>query len=252
MALTIRKASRHGLQPARSVAVAAWGGGGGPIPPGKNVGWPGGGKDPSVRTFLRMSQSPHLILASASPRRRALLAGLGVAFVVIPAEVTEHEAANSDPRLMVRHNAALKADWVSTRHPQDFVLGADTTVCIDGIVLNKPRDLLEARGMLRRLSGRTHTVCTGLAVRRAEDGLAVDRVVESEVTFKPFDDIGIDRYLARVDPLDKAGAYAIQEGADLIIAGWRGSYTNIVGLPLEETKQILTGCGLVKDLRETL
>jgi septum formation protein len=193
---------------------------------------------------------PVLILASASPRRRELLSGLGVEFEVMPAEIAEHEASDSDPRKMVRHNAALKADWVAARRPDALVLGADTTVCIDRIVLNKPGDLAEARGMLRRLSGRTHTVYTGLALRRHCDRLALEAEAASEVTFKPLNEAAIDRYFSLVDPLDKAGAYAIQEETDLIIAGWRGSYTNIVGLPIEETKQILTRCGLCKDSRE--
>jgi septum formation protein len=192
-----------------------------------------------------------LILASASPRRRELLAGLGVAFEVMPAEVIEHEAPDSDPRAMVRHNAALKAEWVAARRPDALVLGADTIVFIDGVVLNKPRDLAEARAMLGRLSGCTHTVYTGLAVRRRRDRLAIDEGVASEVTFKPLDAATIARYVSLVNPLDKAGAYAIQEETDLIIAGWRGSYTNIVGLPVEETKQILTRCGLCQGLGET-
>lgn len=190
---------------------------------------------------------PALILASASPRRRELLAGMGLQFEVVAPEVTEYEAPEADPREMVRHNAALKADWVAARHPQALVLGADTTVFIDGLVLNKPRDLTDARAMLQRLSGRTHTVCTGIAVRRQHDGLALDAAAESEVTFKLLDNGIIDRYFGQVDPLDKAGAYAIQEATDLIIAGWRGSYTNIVGLPVETTKQILTRCGLCQD-----
>jgi septum formation protein len=194
---------------------------------------------------------PLLILASASPRRRELLAGLGVAFEVMPADITEHEEPDSDPRQMVRHNAALKADWVAARRPEAVVLGADTIVCIDHRVLNKPRDLAEARAMLRQLSGRTHLVCTGLAVRRVRDGLALDAVVDSAVTFKPIDDAIIDRYIAQVNPLDKAGAYAIQESSDLIIAKWSGSYTNIVGLPVEETKQILARCRLYRDLGDS-
>ena len=188
---------------------------------------------------------PRLILASASPRRRELLTQLGVAFDIVVAEVTEHEEASTDPRVMVAHNAALKADWVSARHPQAVVLGADTTVFIDGTALNKPRDGTEARAMLRRLSGRTHTVFTGLAVRRAEDGLRIDEGVASEVTFKVLDEAVIETYLARVNTLDKAGGYAIQEHGELIVAGQRGSLTNIIGLPLESTKQILTRCGLL-------
>src|SRR5262245_51111678 len=102
--------------------------------------------------MLLGQKTPELILASASPRRRELLGRIGLPFTVVPAEVTEHEAPDSDPRAMVRHNAALKADWVAARHPAATVIGADTTVFIDRTVLNKPRDATEARAMLRRLS----------------------------------------------------------------------------------------------------
>src|SRR5438128_9087853 len=162
---------------------------------------------------------PHLILASASPRRRELLAQLGLPFEVVVADVIEHEAPDADPRAMVAHNAALKADWVSARHPTAVVLGADTTVFVDNTVFNKPRDLAEARAMLRRLAGRTHTVYTGLAVRRLRQPLRIDEGAASEVTFKPLDDSTIDAYLARVHALDKAGGYAIQEHGELIVAG---------------------------------
>jgi septum formation protein len=190
--------------------------------------------------------SPRLILASASPRRKELLASLGLPFEVIPAEVTEHEAPDADPREMVRHNAALKAAWVAARHPDATVIGADTTVFIDRTVLNKPRDDAEARAMLRMLSGRTHTVFTGLAVCRQRDGLRLETGVASEVTFKVLDDPVIAEYLRRVHTLDKAGGYAIQEHGDLIVAGYTGSRTNIVGLPVEEMKQLLTQAGLTR------
>ena len=192
-----------------------------------------------------MAAPAPLILASASPRRRELLAQLGVKFEVVVAGVTEHEDPSTDPRTMVAHNAALKADWVAERHPDAFVLGADTTVFIDRTVLNKPRDLADARAMLKQLSGRTHTVFTGVALRRGRDGVAVDEGVSSQVTFRPLDDAVIDAYFRVVNPLDKAGAYGIQEGREMIIAGWEGSFTNIMGLPMERTKQILTTWGLV-------
>lgn len=187
-----------------------------------------------------------LILASASPRRRELLAQLGLPFEVIPAEVTEHEDPTTEPRTMVRHNAALKAEWVAARHPAATVIGADTTVFVGRTVLNKPRDAAEARAMLRRLSASRHTVFTGLAVRRQSDGLKLDQGVASEVTFKPLTDATIELYLSRVHTLDKAGGYAIQEESDLIIEGFTGSLTNIVGLPLEEMKQLLTQAGLTR------
>lgn len=190
--------------------------------------------------------APRLLLASASPRRRELLAQLGVPFEVVTADVTEHEDPATDPRVMVAHNAALKADWVAVRHPDAFVLGADTTVFIDGHALNKPRDAAEARAMLRRLSGRTHTVFTGLALRHAATGGRWDGGESSHVTFRPLTDDVIEAYLARVHTLDKAGGYAIQEHGDLIIAGRDGSLSNIIGLPLDATKQILTTAGLVR------
>ncbi|MGC4071669.1 MAG: Maf family protein [Nibricoccus sp.] len=186
-----------------------------------------------------------LILASASPRRKQLLAELGLVFDVVVADVTEHEDPATDPRVMVTHNAALKADWVAARNPGAYVLGADTTVFIDQRVLNKPADLKEARAMLKKLSGRTHTVFTGVALRRVADGLRIDEGVTSEVTFKAFDDTVIDAYFKIVNPLDKAGAYGIQDGRDLIVAGWEGSFSNIMGLPMEATKQILARCGLL-------
>jgi len=188
---------------------------------------------------------PPLILASASPRRRELLGGLGIPFTVEVAQVVEFEDPAADPRLLVAHNAALKADWVAARHPAALVLGADTTVFLDGSVLNKPADGAEARAMLRRLSGRTHTVFTGLALRRLSTGLKEDEGVTSEVTFRILDEAVIEAYLARVHTLDKAGGYSIQEGSELIVAGYRGSFTNIMGLPLETTKHILTRCGQI-------
>ena len=190
---------------------------------------------------------PRFILASASPRRRELLAQLGLPFDVVVANVTEHEAEDADPRTMVAHNAALKADWVASRHPDAFVLGADTTVLIDNTVLNKPRDLDDARIMLRRLSGRTHTVFTGVALRQLNAGLRIDEGVTSEVTFRALDDGIISAYFRIVNPLDKAGAYGIQDGRELIVDRWEGSFSNIMGLPMEVTKQILTQAGLLAD-----
>jgi septum formation protein len=188
---------------------------------------------------------PRFILASASPRRKQLLAEFGLPFEVVVAGVVEHEDPTTDPKVMVTHNAALKADWVAAREPDAWVLGADTTVFIGNRVLNKPSDLAEARQMLRTLSGRTHTVFTGLALRNVSLGQAYDDGQTSDVTFKPFGDEVIDVYLKLVNTLDKAGAYSIQEHSDLIIASTAGSLSNIAGLPLESTKQILTRGGLL-------
>ena len=173
---------------------------------------------------------PAFRLASQSPRRRELLAHLGLPFTVHPARVKEWEATDADPQALVAHNAAAKADAVAESFPGDLILAADTTVALDGFVLNKPTDLAEARQMLRQLAGRTHTVYTGVALRWGERTTAF--VEPSYVTFKAFDAAVIDAYFAQVDPLDKAGAYGIQQARDLIIAGWEGSLSNIMGLPV--------------------
>ena len=190
-----------------------------------------------------MLSSNRLILASASPRRVELLSRLGVKFEVIPARVTEFEDPTADPKYMVTHNASLKADWVANLYPDALVLGADTTVFIDGTVLNKPANLTDSKRMLRKLSGKTHTVYTGIAMRRISDSLTLNEGISSEVTFKALTDEEIDSYLLKVNTLDKAGAYSIQDHTDMIIECYSGSFTNIMGLPVEETKQILTRCG---------
>lgn len=205
---------------------------------------------------------PSFLLASASPRRRELLAKLGLPFEVVVAQVVEHEEATAEPRALVLHNAALKAAWVCERHPGALVLAADTTVALDNEVLNKPRDLAEARAMLKKLSGRTHTVYTGVCLWR-NDGrhggrpfknsgggrqeepaprqprtpeftpLEISHCETSRVTFRPLEDAAITRYFEIVNPLDKAGAYGIQEGRELILQKYSGSLSNIMGLPLE-------------------
>lgn len=187
---------------------------------------------------------PKLILASASPRRRELLARLGVEFDVVVAEVQENEDARLDPRVMVAQNAALKADWVADRHPEAVVLGADTTVFIDGQTLNKPADLAQARAMLRRLSGRLHTVFTGVALRGRSRGLQLDGGAASDVTFRELTDGVIETYLRQVPVLDKAGAYGIQDRGEQLVAGYTGELDTIIGLPLGLTKQFLTQAGL--------
>lgn len=190
--------------------------------------------------------SDSLILASASPRRRELLAALGARFEVVVADVTEHEDPALDPRVMVARNSALKADAVAARHPRAWVLGADTTVFIDGHALNKPADLDAARAMLRRLSGRAHTVFTGVALRHAERGVREDLGVASEVEFRALSDADIEDYLQRVHVLDKAGAYAIQEHGERIVAARRGSLSNIIGLPQDEVRELLTRHGVLR------
>lgn len=168
---------------------------------------------------------------------------MGVRFEVFPAHVDEWEAADADPQALVLHNAELKAETIAARHRGRWVLAADTTVALDGEVLNKPADMAEARAMLKRLAGRTHRVFTGMALRQhgAEGKLGA---ITSDVTFQPLDDARIDAYFAIVNPLDKAGAYGIQEGREFIIDRYEGSLSNIMGLPTEELALWLEQLGL--------
>jgi septum formation protein len=167
-----------------------------------------------------------VILASASPRRRDLLAQVGVAFVVEPVETDE----GPDPVA----NAVTKAGAVAARHAGEdaVVLGADTEVVLDGEVLGKPGDGRHAAAMLRRLSGRSHTVVSAYALVDCRSGEQVVRAVETAVTFRPLTDGEIDAYVATGEPLDKAGAYGIQGRGAALVDRIDGDYFTVVGLPI--------------------
>lgn len=158
---------------------------------------------------------------------------MGLGFSVVPADVEEDNVPRNGPAGMVLANARLKASAVSRAEPDALVLGSDTTVALDDEVLNKPLDLEEARRMLRRLSGRSHTVHTAVVMCWEAGGFEHAFVEQSEVIFKTFDDEVIDRYFEQVDPLDKAGAYGIQQGREWIIERFEGSLENIMGLPVQ-------------------
>jgi septum formation protein len=191
-----------------------------------------------------MSTHPtQLLLASASPRRAELLARMGVRFGIRPTHVEEDDSGRQGPELMVRANAQLKAATLSALEPNALVLGSDTTVAIDGTVLSKPADMAEARQMLRRLSGRVHTVYTAVALYWKSGQLSDCFVERSEVRFQALDDARIDQYFALVHPLDKAGAYGIQEGRELIIDSVKGSVENVMGLPIQALAVALTELG---------
>lgn len=182
---------------------------------------------------------PALILASASPRRQELLRQCGVNFEVVPAAVPEVH----DPALTARElsllNAFRKARAVAERYPDRLVLGADTLVARGRCPYGKPADLADAARMLAELQGRTHEVVTGVCLlhRRAR---RVQLFAETTaVRFRPLSDAQIREYLARVNPLDKAGAYAIQEHGDRLVAEICGSYSNVVGLPVERLLEVL-------------
>lgn len=179
-----------------------------------------------------------LVLASASPRRQALLEQLGVRFVVVPADIDESPHPGESPVDYVRRVARDKARAVRAGgHAESAVLAADTSVVLDDDILGKPRDHFHALGMLARLSGRTHQVMTAvcLSTQGAEEVIAV----ETAVTFLGLDRSTCERYLESGEAWDKAGAYAIQGLGGALVASISGSYSNVVGLPLAETWQLL-------------
>ena len=182
---------------------------------------------------------PSLILASGSPRRRELLKQLGARFQVETAPVEELEDSNFTARELCRANAFRKAQVVAMRHPAKLVVGADTLVHLDNETFGKPASLAAARRMLRRLSGRTHEVTTACCLVQ---WLPPRRMVFEETTlvrFAALSDRQIRNYLAAVNPLDKAGAYAIQQHGEWIVEALEGSFTNVVGLPVERLRNKL-------------
>src|SRR5690606_25523373 len=180
------------------------------------------------------------VLASRSPRRRALLERLGLPFDVRPSPSGEAWPAGMGPAEAVAQIALEKAEAVAEAAPEALTLGADTVVVLDGAVLGKPADPGEARAMLRRLSGATHTVYTGLALVHPASGRRVTALEATAVTFAPLTDAEVARYVATGAPLDKAGAYGIQDdhGA-LFVARIEGDYYNVVGLPLHRLYRTL-------------
>ena len=189
-----------------------------------------------------VAEPPVLVLASASPRRRELLRLAGLEPTVRPADVDETPLDGEDPVAHVVRLAKTKACAVPVTDGE-VVLAADTVVIVDGVVLGKPRDVSDAGQMLRRLRGRAHTVATGVAVAQ-HSGAVAQTVVSTEVVFATISDAAIDAYVATGEPLDKAGAYAIQGGAAAFVTRINGSWTNVVGLPVVETLDLLRDAGV--------
>ena len=181
-----------------------------------------------------------LILASASPRRRELMACTGIPFQVITADAEEMKTG--DPETLVMENARRKAQAVWRQHPDSVVLGADTIVYQDGAVLGKPKDREDAKTMLRRLSGAWHTVYTGVCVM-TPDGKADVRCNASRVQFVSLTDADIDRYIASGEPMGKAGAYAVQGRAGMYVSRIEGSSSNVIGLPMHLARDMLRTAG---------
>lgn len=194
-----------------------------------------------------ISQDAHpLLLASASPRRRQLLVRAGLRFEVQPADVDESPLPGETPRQHAARLAEAKARAVARARgasPPRIVLGADTIVVLGERILGKPSDAAHAIAMLEDLVGRTHRVITAVAVLRSDD-LALHRAcVESRVSMRPAQREEIDRYVASGEPLDKAGAYAIQGEGRRFVTRVEGSESNVIGLPVDETLELLRAAG---------
>ncbi|MEQ9103677.1 MAG: Maf family protein [Rhodothermales bacterium] len=187
-----------------------------------------------------MILSTPFILASASPRRRDLLRVFGFPFEVIPSSTAEVHVPGETPDSLVRRLASEKAREVSYSHEDALVLGADTVVVLDGAILGKPEDADDARAMLARLSGRTHVVYTGIALEHGRSRRSVSHASRTHVTMDVLSPDEIADYVSGGSPMDKAGAYGIQEdrGA-MFVAGIEGDYYTVVGLPLNALYRIL-------------
>jgi septum formation protein len=180
---------------------------------------------------------PPLVLASASPRRAELLRLAGFTFEVAPADVDEMPREAELAEHYVRRLAEAKARAVAAQHPGAAVLGADTTVAVDGAILGKPADSADAVAMLHRLQGRAHDVLTGVAV--VGPGWSASSVATTRVWMAPLTAEDIDGYVASGEPMDKAGAYAIQGLASRFVTRIEGSYPNVVGLPVHLVHELL-------------
>jgi len=192
---------------------------------------------------MAVSPGPRLVLASASPRRLLLLAQIGLApDLILPAEIDETPLAGETARLLALRLARAKAAAVATIHPDAFVLAADTVVAVGRRLLGKPEDAADAGRMLALLSGRAHRVLTAVAAV-APGGRAGARLSETRIRFKRITPGEIAAYLASGEWEGKAGAYGVQGRAGAFVMTLNGSYTGVVGLPLYETRALLTGLG---------
>lgn len=185
------------------------------------------------------SANPPLVLASASPRRSQLLAEYGYPAEALPANVDESEATWLTVPELVLLNACRKGMVIAATRPQAVTVAVDTLVSLDGEALGKPPNLTAAAATIARLSGRTHQVFSGVWLNWPAASRVVSFVEKTDVRFRVLDARGIDAYLSLIDPLDKAGGYAAQEHGEKIIASFEGSWTNILGLPMETLTRVL-------------
>lgn len=186
-----------------------------------------------------MMNQGKIVLASASPRRSELMALAGIEFSVAPADICEDVLPGEEPVEHVIRLSREKARAAAAKAEGRFFIGADTVVVLDGRIMGKPADEEEAHEMLSALSGRTHEVLTGFTLLDRETGVCISRSVRTEVTFRQLGPQEIRAYIASGCPMDKAGAYAMQGGAVHFVRSIRGSYTNVIGLPMAELYELL-------------
>lgn len=179
------------------------------------------------------------ILASASPRRQVLLAQIGLSFVVVPSRLQEINQPGMKPHVHATYFAGAKAREVAHRHPDKWVLGADTIVILGQEILGKPADSTEAFSILTRLAGRSHCVITGICLIHLSNEVVESEWVETEVFMRSLSVADIEGYIKTGEPMDKAGAYGIQGIGGCLVQRIEGSYSNVVGLPLCETLELL-------------
>ncbi len=184
------------------------------------------------------------VLASSSPRRRELLASIGVEFDVVPSHIPEERQAGEAPEEYVARLSREKAHAIAEQHPSRWVIAADTTVLLGDQLLEKPLDEHDAARMLSLIAGRTHTVYTGVTVQNVDRKYHDTRVAESEVRMLPLPPEDVEWYVRTGEPMDKAGAYAVLGIGAMFIDSIHGSYTNVVGLPLAMLFQMLRKAGI--------
>ena len=187
----------------------------------------------------------NLILASKSPRRHYLLTQAGLKFEVIPSTIDESKFPLSTPETYVQALAKAKARDIAEKHPESWVIGADTVVLIDATILGKPRSKEHAYAMLRQLSGKTHQVLTGYCICCESRHVLFSETVTTSVLFKQLSEDEINWYIGSDEPFDKAGAYAIQGLGTFLVKAINGSYTNVVGLPVCEVIEFLIKQGVM-------
>jgi septum formation protein len=184
------------------------------------------------------------ILASASPRRRELLAQLGLSFMVVPSSLQESNQSGMRPHVHATYFAEAKAKEVANRHPHEWILGADTIVVLGQEILGKPADFTEASSMLSRLAGQNHRVITSICLIHASMEVVESEWVETKVFMRSLSVEDIEGYIRTGEPMDKAGAYGIQGIGGCLVQRIEGSYSNVVGLPLCETLELFRRHGV--------